>query len=352
VRIGKYIIAIVGALTVALLASCGGAGGGGATQMASLLPAGDYNGIVGFKPAEIYNSGIFKKLTEESGNPQAQMMKGQVENTFSELELKPAEIASMVMFMPTNMRDAVNCLDAPTTIQKIMDAQKANKNAEFEESEKEGTKIYTSSYDGLSMMEFKGLKLFGTKEGLESIIAAKKKLVEDEAYIKAKDLVDAGASVHVGYWGDTSGAIGMFGAMLGQIEGGDEAAETLQKLNAIGISVYLRDDIEAKIKLGFGEGADVAKLANFFNTQKTTLAAMGAGPMSMMSRGGGPDPEKIKAIAEKISFNAAGSVLEISVKLSFDDIMSLLPKPQAPEEQPQSEEQPQEPGEAEGGAGY
>jgi hypothetical protein len=45
-------------------------------------------------------------------------------------------------------------------------------------------------------------------------------------------------------------------------------------------------------------------------------------------------------------------VLEISVKLSFDDIMSLLPKPQAPEEQPQSEEQPQEPGEAEGGAGY
>jgi hypothetical protein len=346
VTIRKTIIAVLGALTAVLLASCGGAGGGSATQVVSLLPAGDYIGIFGIKPGEIYNSGFFKKITTESEMAQASMMKGQMDATFAEIGLKPDDIKEMAAFMPTDMETWVGVVDAPVTLQKLMDVQKEKSGAEFEESDTSGTKIWTRKGTDTSMMEFGGVKLMGTKGNLEAIVGAEKKLTGDEAYNKAKGLVDTGASFYGVYWGDVSMAAGMFGAMLAQSEGGADAAETLQKMSAAGISIYLTDAIEAKIRLGFREGADVAKLAEFFNAQKTNLAMMGAGSMAMMAPGGGPDQEKVKAIADKISFSAAGNVLEIGLKLTYDDVMSLVPKPAAPE--PAEEETPEDTGETGG----
>jgi len=323
----KFICAAMGVLAVVVAASCGGAGGGSTAQVATMLPAGDYIGIFGFHPAQIYNSGIFKKFTEESEVAQAQMMKGQFDNSAKEMGLKPDEIAGMTVFMSADMQDFLGVLDAAVTIEKLMEAEKENTGAEFEETEKDGTKIWTRKGSDWNLMEHSGVKLMGSMKGLEAVLAAENKLADDEKYKQASGLIDTGASIYGVYWGDISMVAGMGGAMLAKIDGGPEAAETLQKVTAAGGSIYFRDDFELKIKMAFGEGADVGKLADFFNSQKTALATMGAGSVGLMTPGPAPDPEKIVGLAEKLRFAASGNVLEIGIKLTYDDIMSMMPKP-------------------------
>ncbi len=332
----KIICTVIGGLAVILAASCGGAGGGSPAQVAALLPAGDYVGIFGFHPAQIYNSGIFKKFTEESEVAQAQMMKGQFDNTAEEMGLKPEDIAGMTIFMSADMQDFLGVLDAAVTIEKLVEVEKEKTGAEFEETDKDGTKIWTREGSDWNLMEYSGVKLMGSMNCFDAIFAAENKLNDDEKYKQANGLIDAGASVYGVFWGDLSMIAGMAGSMLTQMDGGTEAAETLQMIEAAGGSIYLRDDLEVKIKIAFGEGADVAKLADFFNAQKTDLAAMGAGFSGMMAPGPAPDPEKVTELAEKFSFAASGNILEIGIRLTYDDIMSMMPKPM---EEPVMEEE-------------
>ena len=333
-----------------MLASCGGPGGGGAVvQTAAKVPAGDYVGVFGMKPAAIQDSAIYKRLKEEEGDKGAEMIGGLQDNA-KKLGVEIEQMREMTAFLPGDSVSAISFLDADTTPQKLMEFTEETEGAEFEEAEIEGIACWVDKNSDKAIAEYEGSLLLGTKESFEKMFTAEKFLIDDEDFKAASALSDAGASFYGLYWGDQLKMAGAFAGMLfAETEGGDMAAATLTQMEAIGIAAYVTDAVEFKIRISFGSEADVAGLAKFFDEKMGELVDSMAGMAAMMAPDGAvPDQEKAKEIAEKIEFVANGNILEISMKLTYEDLKSMMPEESETPEMPTEYEEPEateEPGE-------
>ena len=312
--------------------SCGGGiGGGAAIEQAAKVPVGDYVGVVGFKPAEIINSGFFKKMESAADAEQSKQMMAGFEESAAEYGLKPDELRELVLFFPDKSDTFITFLDASTTPEKLMKAEGEKSGAEFEKAEKDGVSFWFDKQSDKSVMDLGGDIVLGSRKALENLIGSEEFLSSDETFKAAQGMVDANASFYGVYWGDMKMVAGMAGMFLSQAEGGAEASSEMMKLEAAGVSAYLRDDFELKIRLAFKKDADVNKLASFFNASKAELAESLAGTMTMLGPTDAPTPDnaEIKKLVEKISFSAGGNILEVAVRLTYDDIKELIPKSEA-----------------------
>ena len=332
-----------------MLASCGGPGGGGAVvQTASKVPAGDYVGVFGMKPAAIHDSAIYKRLKSEEGDKAAEMI-GNLEANAKEFDLEIGQLREMTAFMPQDMASAVSFLDADTTPEKLVEISEAKEGAEYEEAEIEGHACWLDKNSDKAIAKYEGSLMLGSKDAFEKMFTAEKYLSDDEAFKKASALSDAGASFYALYWGDQLKMAGAFaGMMFAETEGGAEAAATLAQMEAIGLSAYVTDAVDFKIRIAFGPEANVSGLATFFNEKISELVDTMAGMAAMMAEGAAPNQEKAKELAKKIKFTAGGNVLEISMKLTYDDIKSMMPEATETPEMPTYEE-PEDIEEPEGG---
>jgi len=302
VRVRNFFMPLLVVAVGFVFTSCGGGiGGGAAIEQAAKVPVGDYVGVVGFKPAEIINSGFFKKMESAADAEQSKQMMAGFEESAAEYGLKPDELRELVLFFPDKSDTFITFLDASTTPEKLMKA------------------------------EGEGDIVLGSRKALENLIGSEEFLSSDETFKAAQGMVDANASFYGVYWGDMKMVAGMAGMFLSQAEGGAEASSEMMKLEAAGVSAYLRDDFELKIRLAFKKDADVNKLASFFNASKAELAESLAGTMTMLGPTDAPTPDnaEIKKLVEKISFSAGGNILEVAVRLTYDDIKELIPKSEA-----------------------
>lgn len=347
----KLRISTVSILTVSLalvFIGCQGGSVGNPAAMTSgmnYIPAGEYKIFVGFKPAQITQSELFKNLT---ANVDREKYDEAMMDFEQQMGVKLEEITQVIgvmeipnFFMMSGMPDMLVYCDGAVDNDHLQGFfKKAFNMGEFEEAGEEGKKYWRTVAEEAEEEPAYGMAAAAptisfastgdafiagsedsVKGSLDIFAGGGSKLADDGEFKAAYGLIDPGASVSFMAWGFAE-QLKPFVAMAEQTAPTPEDKEAMKafgNLTAAGMSMSFTADVEFLIKMKFADGGSAEAAEKFVrDSMAKAKEEIASGEQAMMLEMYGFEKDEFLKMYDSMEISRAGDVVQLKQTIPGD----------------------------------
>lgn len=316
-----------GALCMAIaLVSCGG---GGPMGTVSVIPKGKFYMVSGVNPIQKFNSPIYKNIADE-----LRAFEKAVDDREDGLEamgIRPEQNAMVLSFVSENANENLTYISGPFRVEDLEDYFEDEEGWDkFDDDERNGRVYYTGTVYGTerAMILEQGGLFSGHVDIIEDLIDVltknDKRLNADKKFNENRDLVDFGASEFTYCFDNVEPFIAGYKNLIQVVDTDEDLLAAVEDLRALGVSVYWSGDIRIVAKFRFKREKNITALAEFLKKDMDEFLEKAAPALVQGYFGPDADTRSLDNLAQKIRVNQAGTVLEIVMQFSWQDLEEIV----------------------------
>lgn len=319
------LVALAFCATAALI-SCGGGGPMGAI---SVIPKGKFYMVSGVNLNQKYNAPIYKSIADE-----IRAFEKAVDDREDGLEamgIRPEQNAMVLSFASENANENLTYLSGPFRIEDLEDYFEDEEGWDkFNDDERNGRTYYTGTVYGAerAMMLEQGGIFSGHVDVIEDIIDVLtkngKRLNADKKFNENRDLVDFNAAEFTYCFDNLEPFISGYKNLIQVVDTDEDLLDAVEDLRALGVSVYWSGDIRVVAKFRFKRDKNVTALAEFLKKDMDEFLEKAAPALVQGFFGADADTRSLDSLADKIRVNQAGTMLEIVMQFTWQDLEEIV----------------------------